>query len=350
MRWGLKSFLFSLALLLGASSSLLGGCGGAADLVELRLYPCGIDDIEPRAVLVELTGFDEQGETVETYEVAFDNIAATVFEDGYATLGYRKGPAVVRARVRLGWFAATSASSLAEADAIAVYEDVVVPDLGEVLDLRSSACSEVAGDGDGDSSGDGDGDSGDGDGDSGDGDGDSGDGDGDSGDGDGDPTGDGDGDSGDGDGDPTGDGDGDPTGDGDGDSGDGDGDPEQLPQIGDPCDSFNTNFHCVPAPDAGAGTPLFCSPVTNELESTNTWLAACSGLCPEGSFSPINACAGYGHPARCLCEPTAPENCEDATLGCTGDGLIKLCHAGMVVIGQCNDCTMSPGGYYSCSR
>lgn len=318
------------ALLLGVVASGP-GCGAEADQVELRLFPCEFEGVEPRAVVVELTGFDAQGETVETFEVSFDDVAAKVFDDGYATVGYRKDTRVVRARVRLGWFSTPTAGTIAEAEAVAVYEDLEVPAVGEVLTLGSGAsdCSELVGDGDGDPTGDGD----------------------PSGDGDGDPTGDGD-PSGDGDGDPTGDGDGDPTGDGDGDpSGDGDGDPgEDLPQVGDSCDPFNTNFHCVPELDAQAGSPLFCGLVSMELEETSQWQFSCTGLCPLGSSDPIDGCAGYGHPARCLCEPDMPEACVDATLGCTGDGLIKLCHAGTVVIAQCNNCTMTPGGYYSCTR
>ena len=347
MRWG-STCLLALALLAGLAGF---GCGDQAALVELRLFPCDLEGVEPRSVVVELTGFDAQGETVETFEVAFDDITATVFDDGFATVGYRKDARVVRARVRLGWFSSGTAGSIGEAEAIAVYEDVEVPALGEVLNIGPSDgdCSGLAGDGDGDPTGDGDGDP------TGDGDGD-GDPTGD-GDGDGEPTGDGDGD---GDGEPTGDGDGEPTGDGDGDgdgepTGDGDGDgdgdpPEELPEVGDSCDSFNTPFMCVPALDGQAGTPLYCDPVTMELEATAIWVPACAGLCPAGTSNPVNACSGYGHPARCLCEPDVAEDCDGAALGCTGNGLVALCFAGTVVLGECNNCMMTPGGYYSCTR
>jgi hypothetical protein len=324
--------ILALALLAGVP-----GCGAEADQVELRLFPCEFEGVEPRAVVVELTGFDDQGEVVETFEIGFDDIAARVFEDGYATVGYRKDARVVRARVRLGWFSTLDAGSITEAEAIAVYEDLEVPALGEVLTLGAASgdCSELAGDGDGDPTGDGDGDP-------------TGDGDGD-----GDPSGDGDGDpSGDGDGDPSGDGDGDPSGDGDGDpSGDGDGEPvEDLPMVGDGCDSFNEIFHCVPELDAEAGTPLYCSPVTDQLEETDLFADGCAIVCPDNTSNPIEFCAGFGYPAQCLCQPDTPEACVDATLGCTGDGLIKLCHAGTVVIAECNDCMMTPGGYYTCAR
>ncbi|HLT36443.1 MAG TPA: hypothetical protein VK034_09155, partial [Enhygromyxa sp.] len=74
MRWGLQSMLITLAL-----SPVL-GCGAPAELVELRLFPCDVGDLDPRSVAVELTGFDDQGEIVETFEVTFDGITASVFD------------------------------------------------------------------------------------------------------------------------------------------------------------------------------------------------------------------------------------------------------------------------------
>jgi hypothetical protein len=322
------------ALLVGAAP--IAGCGPEADQVELRLFPCVFAGVEPRAVVIELTGFDADGQLVETFEAGFDDIATTVFADGYATVGYRKDPRVVRAQVRLGWFSTPTAGSLAEAEAVIVYEQLEVPGLGEVLDLRTNVgdCAEIGGDGDGDPSGDGDGDP--------------------SGDGDGDPSGDGDGDpSGDGDGDPSGDGDGDPSGDGDGDpSGDGDGDPEEVPEVGDSCPNVST-FYCSPRPDGEAGVPLLCSQTTMQLTmASNLWLTVgcAADFCPEGSSNPVDGCAGFGQPANCLCELDNAEACAGATLGCTGDGFIRLCYAGTVVTGECNNCQMTPGGYYSCTR
>jgi hypothetical protein len=370
MKWGSKSILFSrlarlnlfaLALLVGTPSFV--SCGGTADVVELRLFACEFGGIEPRSVVVELTGFDDQGETVETFEVTFDDISASVFEDGFATVGYRKDPRVVRATVRLGWFSTATAGSITEAEAVGVYDNLEVPALGEVMNIGEVVdCSELAAEtGDGDPTGDGDGEptTGDGDGDgeptTGDGDGEptTGDGDGEptTGDGDGDPTtGDGDGDptTGDGDGDPTtGDGDGDPTtGDGDG---DGDGDPPpDFPEIGDPCNSMDTSFVCVPELNGDAGTPLRCSPGSMMLEATQLFAFACQGLCPPNSNPPVEACGDIGDPAVCMCEPDVPEDCADAMLGCTGDGNLKLCFNGQVVIGECDNC-MEAGGYYSCN-
>jgi hypothetical protein len=88
-----------------------------------------------------------------------------------------------------------------------------------------------------------------------------------------------------------------------------------------------------------------------KLEETALFENSCPNeLCPPGSSDAVDACAGYGHPARCLCVPSVPESCNGATLGCQGNDTVKLCFAGTVVVGECNNCMMTPGGYYSCSR
>jgi hypothetical protein len=344
--------LMTLAL---CSVLALSSCAPETDQVELRLFPCEFEGVEPRAVVVEITGFDASGEVVETFEVGFDDISASVFDDGYATVGYRSDPSVVTARFRVGWFPTPEAGSIADAEAVAVYEDLDVPPHGQALNLGSEIgdCTELAGDGDGDMTGDGDGDmTGDGDGDmTGDGDGDgdpTGDGDGDpTGDGDGDPTGDGDGDpTGDGDCDMTGDGDGDMTGDGDGDgdpTGDGDGDPN-VPMIGDDC--VPDGFHCSPLPNGDAGTPLRC--MGGKLMASDLFPQICGGLCPIGITDemPVDACGNYGYPAVCLCAAAPAENC-NAPLGCDGD-TVRLCHNNEVVVGSCPSC-VEMNGYYTCN-
>jgi len=312
-------------------------CAPSSDLVELRLYPCMFGADQPRSVVIEIVGYDAGGELVETHEVAFDNISAGVFDDGFATVGYRADPAVVSADVHLGWSSSPSIGSLDEAETEVTFEMLSVPPAGEVLDLSDgagSACEPIAGDGDGDPTGDGDGDP------TGDGDGDpTGDGDGD---GDGDPTGDGDGDmSGDGDGDPSGDGDGDPTGDGDGDPG--------LPMPGDECE-LNEYFYCVPKPGGEAGTPLYCDQDTLELELTNEYASTSCGddenNCPVGASGLVEACAGISGDDYCLCYSDGLELCEGAQLGCDGD-VVRLCFEGMVVIGSCPNCAPD-GDYFAC--
>ena len=89
-----------------------------------------------------------------------------------------------------------------------------------------------------------------------------------------------------------------------------------------------------------------------KLEETSLFAATCAGIgaCPVAGTNSVEACAGYGTPAVCLCESDPAPDCDQATLGCTGDGRIKLCLAGAVVVGDCNNCTMTPSGYFSCTR
>ena len=81
MRWlNLHARTVGLALALLAGVANFVACGNEAELVQLRLFPCELEGVEPRSVVVELTGFDEQGELVETFEVTFDDITAKVFD------------------------------------------------------------------------------------------------------------------------------------------------------------------------------------------------------------------------------------------------------------------------------
>ena len=294
-----------VALALVALPVVWAGCAPPADQVELRLYPCMFGDDQPRSVVVEIIGYDAEGIEVETHEVAFDNIAADVFADGYATVGYRPGVGVVTADFRLGWSSAPSIGSIDEAEREIDLPMQTVPPLGEVLDIGDGAgggCEPIAGDGDP------------------------------SGDGDGDMTGDGDGDM-----TTTGDGDGDMTGDGDGDMG-------SPVQPGDPCNGV-IQWGCAPEPNEQAGTPLQC--INDMYMSANGFADACSpGICPGGT-SPVEACGGFGQPASCMCLPdNNPQSCDGAQLGCDGD-TIHLCFEGQVVSGTCFECEMN-GEYYSC--
>jgi hypothetical protein len=117
--------------------------------------------------------------------------------------------------------------------------------------------------------------------------------------------------------------------------------------IGDACDDLLGPFVCVPELDAEAGTPLRC--LNGMLVATDLFDNACAGLCPMGSANPVNACAGFGQPANCLCQPNIAEDCGGAQLGCFNGNQIKLCLNDQVVIGQCNNCAMMDG-YFSCSE
>ncbi len=320
-RWS-RAIPFAFALF-GA----LPGCR-ADQLVELRLYPCEFAGIEPQAVTVEITGFDAEGNVVETFEVGFDDIAVSTFADGYASVGYRKHGDVDRARFRVGWFEAASAGPIAEANAIAVYDEIGVPEAGEVLVLGELAadCAELIADGtesessdtldtsssdtldtssddvdtsssdtletssdtlETDTSTDTD------------------------------------------------------TTDTTGTSGDPPG-----PMVGDSCAAFG-DFHCLGGPtEFDAGTPLFCDGTL--LEAADNFGDACIGACLDGSATPVNACGSIGYPAACLCESIGAPNCMGATLGCVPTDELHLCYMDKVVVADCPNCGTTPEGWFTC--
>jgi hypothetical protein len=336
MRSRFRVLLLALALL-GAPP----GCR-SDDLVELRLYPCEFGGIEPRAVTVEVTGFDAEGNVVETLEVSFDDIAATTFADGYATVGYRKHDDVVRARFRVGWFEAASAGDLESANAIAVYEQLDVPVAGEVLVLGELAadCAELIADGTSDdvsetqdddadtSSDDADTSSDDVDTSSDDVDTSSDDVDTSSDDVDTMDTLDTSSDTMDTE---TTDTSGGPPG----------------PEVGDACvDPFT--FYCTggPTPE-DAGIPLLCN-AQMMLEATDGFAGACIDGCIDGGAVPVNGCGDIGVFAKCMCQSIAAPNCGGEALGCVAPDELHLCFEGKVVKGTCVNCTDGPEGWYLC--
>jgi hypothetical protein len=304
------------------------GCK-SGDLVELRLYPCEFAGIEPRAVTVEITGYDDADAVVETFEVPFDDIDARTFADGYATVGYRKQGEVVRARFRVGWFDEATAGPLAEADAIAVYDELV-PDAGEVLVLGEAAvdCAALADESGSESL---------------------------------DATDSMDSSSTDADSsttDPSDSSTTDPSDSSTTDPSDTDttdttsttgGDPPG-PQPGDDCGT-PASFTCSGGPTpTDAGQPLLCPALPPlELESTNAFAGSCVGACLDNQATPVNACGNIGMPAACLCEsPDAPD-CGAAELGCVTATELHLCFEGKVVVASCIDgCGMTPEGWFTC--
>lgn len=119
-----------------------------------------------------------------------------------------------------------------------------------------------------------------------------------------------------------------------------------LPMPGDACDT-SYMFQCVPEIGTDAGTPLLCDNGT--LVETDLFEGACGGLCPMGTNVPVDACAGWGEFAYCLCLPPMPEPCDGAQLGCQGDDTIALCHDGQVVFGSCFECAVVDG-YHTCQE
>lgn len=328
---GLSAALFASTI--GLCS--IGGCK-SGDLVELRLYPCEFAGVEPRAVTVEITGYDDADMVVETFEVPFDDIDARTFADGYATVGYRKQGEVVRAQFRVGWFDEATAGPIAEADAIAVYDELV-PDGGEVLVLGEAAvdCAALADESgsesvdsmdapdssttDADSSTTEEADSSTTD------------------EADSSTT------------DPSDSSTTDPTDTTDTTDTTTGGDPPG-PQPGDACGT-PASFTCTGGPTpTDAGIPLLCPALPPlELESTNAFAGSCTGACIDNQATPVNACGNIGMPAACLCESPGAPDCDTEELGCITSTELHLCFEGKVVVASCPDgCGMTPEGWFTC--
>ena len=104
---------------------LLVGCASESELVELRLFPCDTGGL-PRALTLEITPLDEDGQPMgEVVLEQFDDIATAVFDDDYATVGWKVPGGATNAAFRVGWFSAASAGDIDDADALAEYEEPV---------------------------------------------------------------------------------------------------------------------------------------------------------------------------------------------------------------------------------
>jgi len=136
-----------LAMVTGLVSLLtlpVAACGGE-DRVELRLQPCEIDGF-PRSVRVRVEAFDADGAALgEPKSDSFAIPEASIFDDGYATVGYAPPAGAISATVTIGWFAETSAGSLAASDHVVHWPNVKLPALGGSLDLSAEGCAPFGG-------------------------------------------------------------------------------------------------------------------------------------------------------------------------------------------------------------
>ncbi len=135
--------------LLSAIVSLLtlpvAACGGGEDRVELRLQPCDIDGF-PRSVRVRVEAFDADGAALgEPKSESFAIPEPSIFDDGYATVGYVPPAGAISATVTIGWFAETNAGSLAASDHVVLWPNVKLPALGESVDLSAEGCEPFGG-------------------------------------------------------------------------------------------------------------------------------------------------------------------------------------------------------------
>ena len=117
----------------------LSACGGDP-LVQLRLHPCDADAL-PKSVRVEIQAYDSGGAPIgERVAASFSIPAASVFADGYATIGYARPEGAASADFTVGWFASAMAGSIADSAQVVILTGVAVPAAGEVLDLGAEAC------------------------------------------------------------------------------------------------------------------------------------------------------------------------------------------------------------------
>ena len=137
-----------LALLSAIVSFLalpVAACGGGEDRVELRLQPCDIDGF-PRSVRVRVEAFDADGAALgEPKSEAFAIPEPSIFDDGYATVGYVPPAGAISATVTIGWFAETNAGSLAASDHVVLWPNVKLPALGESVELSAEGCEPFGG-------------------------------------------------------------------------------------------------------------------------------------------------------------------------------------------------------------
>ncbi len=124
-----------------------GACGGGEDRIELRLQPCDVDGL-PRSVRVRVEAFDADGVALgEPKAESFAIPEASIFDDGYATVGYVPPAGATNATVTIGWFAATSAGSIASSDHVVLWPNIKLPALGESVELAAEGCTPLGGTG-----------------------------------------------------------------------------------------------------------------------------------------------------------------------------------------------------------
>jgi hypothetical protein len=113
----------------------LGSCARPTE-VELRLFPCGLAGMLPVAVDLDVQGYDAAGVALTPLRASFA-VAASVLDDGYATVGLRRPPGISTADFTLTWRDATGGAQLV------MHPALVVPKLGEVLELGAEMCAPV---------------------------------------------------------------------------------------------------------------------------------------------------------------------------------------------------------------
>lgn len=114
---------------------LLGSCARPTE-VELRLFPCGLVGGLPVSVDLDVQGYDATGTALTPLRASFA-VAASVLDDGYATVGLRRPPGISTADFTLTWHDAVGGAQLV------MHPALVVPKVGEVLELGAEMCAPV---------------------------------------------------------------------------------------------------------------------------------------------------------------------------------------------------------------
>ncbi|MGB1276578.1 MAG: hypothetical protein ACPG77_12585, partial [Nannocystaceae bacterium] len=128
------SALATLALLAGLSQS---GCGKSS-LIELRLSPCEFTS-EVVEVALTIDAYDEAGSKLGgTVTKTFAIADPSVFDDGYATVGYNRPPDAMRADFHIEW-------SAMDGKKISIHTDLALPNPGDALSLTATNCMDVDG-------------------------------------------------------------------------------------------------------------------------------------------------------------------------------------------------------------
>jgi len=123
------SALATLALLAGLSQT---SCGKSS-LIELRLSPCEfVSDVGEVALSID--AYDETGAKLGVITKTFAIPDPSVFDDGYATVGYNRPPGAKSADFRIEWTAMRTTK-------VSLHTGLSLPNPGDSLALTATECT-----------------------------------------------------------------------------------------------------------------------------------------------------------------------------------------------------------------
>ena len=111
---------------------LLGSCARPTE-VELRLFPCGLTNMTPVTVDLDVQGYDAAGTALAPLHASFA-VAMGDLGDGYATVGLRPPAQIATADFTLTWRDAMGGAQ------VVTHAALDVPAVGEVLELGADMC------------------------------------------------------------------------------------------------------------------------------------------------------------------------------------------------------------------